>query len=186
DSIHKVSSRHHRARSRQRSWRQFLFRSLLVSNRTSRSISHLAFRGRAPAPCLSSIVSSVEDPGSGWFPVSPLSGGMLQSRLLMFCPKCGAEYLPHVRRCSDCDVPLVERLAISRGDSGRKRVSGFVLFKELGVFIVIPVVFLAATFVFIALRDNPFEVQIASMIGYTGSVFFFVFCDAGPGKALRG
>jgi hypothetical protein len=56
------------------------------------------------------------------------------------------------------------------------------LFKELGVFVVIPVAFLASMFVFIALRDNPFEVQIASIIGYTGCVFFFVFCDAGPGR----
>ena len=104
----------------------------------------------------------------------------------MFCPKCRAEYRPGFTRCSDCDVPLVERLPITRGDSGRKRVSGFVLFKELGVFIVIPILFLAIVFVFIALRDNPFEVQVASMIGYTGCVFFFVFCDAGPGKAIRG
>jgi len=120
------------------------------------------------------------------FPVSPLSGGMLQSRLLMFCPQCQAEYLPHVRRCSDCDVPLVERLPITHGDSRRKRVSGFVLFKELGVFIVIPVVLLAIALVFISLGDSPFEVQIASIIGYTGCVFFFVFCDAGPGKSIRG
>jgi len=104
----------------------------------------------------------------------------------MFCPQCQAEYLPHVRRCSDCDVPLVERLPITHGDSGRKRVSGFVLFKEWGVFIVIPVLFLAIMFVFVALRDNPFEIQIASIIGYTGCVFFFVFCDAGPGRAIGG
>jgi hypothetical protein len=35
----------------------------------------------------------------------------------MFCPKCQAEYLPHVRRCSDCDVPLVERLHVTGGDA---------------------------------------------------------------------
>jgi hypothetical protein len=62
---------------------------------------------------------------------------------------------------------------------------GFVLFKEWGVFIVIPVTVLATMLVFIALRDNPFEVQIASIIMYTGFVFFFVFCDAGPGRARR-
>ena len=110
---------------------------------------------------------------------------MLQSRLSMFCPQCQAEYLPHVHRCSDCDVPLVERLPVTHGDSEHTRVSGFVLFKEWGVFIVIPVMFLATMLVFIALRDNPFEIQIASMVVYTGFVFFFVFCDVGPGRALK-
>jgi hypothetical protein len=102
----------------------------------------------------------------------------------MFCPQCQAEYLPHVHRCSDCDVPLVERLPVTHDNSERTRVSGFVLFKEWGVFIVIPVMFLATMFVFLALRDNPFEIQIASMVMYTGFVFFFVFCDAGPGRAI--
>jgi hypothetical protein len=104
----------------------------------------------------------------------------------MFCPRCQAEYLPHVHRCSDCDAPLVARLPVTRGDSERTRVSGFVLFKEWGVFIVIPVTVLATLIVFVALRDNPFAIQIASIIGYTGSVFFFVFCDAGSGRAIGG
>ena len=104
----------------------------------------------------------------------------------MFCPQCQTEYQPHVRRCSDCDVPLVERLNVAHGDSERTRVSGFVLFKEWGVFIVIPVVFIATILVFIFLRDDPFNIQIASVIGYTGCVFFFVFCDAGPGRAIKG
>ena len=86
----------------------------------------------------------------------------------MFCPRCQAEYLPHVGRCSDCDVPLVERRAVTNGHPERTRVSGFVLFKELGVFIVIPVMFLATMLVFIGLRNNPFAIQIASIIGYTG------------------
>jgi hypothetical protein len=103
----------------------------------------------------------------------------------MFCPQCQAEYLPRVRRCSDCDVPLVEHLPVTHGHSERTRISGFVLFKEWGVFIVIPVMVLATMLVFIALRDNPFEVQIASIIMYTGFVFFFVFCDAGPGWARK-
>lgn len=103
----------------------------------------------------------------------------------MYCPQCQAEYRNHVRRCSDCDVPLVERLPITRGDSEPTRVSGFVLFKEWGVFIVLPVMVLATMFVFVALIDNPFEIQIASMIMSTGFVLFFVFCDAGPGAWAR-
>jgi hypothetical protein len=104
----------------------------------------------------------------------------------MFCPRCQAEYPPHVRHCFDCDAPLVERLPVAHGDPGPTRVSGFVLFKEWGVFIVIPVTVLATLIVLIALRDNPFAIQIASIIGYTGCVFFFVFCDAGPGRAIGG
>jgi len=42
---------------------------------------------------------------------------------------------------------------------------------------------LATMLVLIALRDSRFEVQIASIVGYTGCVFFFVFCDAGPGRS---
>jgi hypothetical protein len=103
----------------------------------------------------------------------------------MFCPQSQAEYLPHVHHCSDCDVPLVERLPVTHGDSEHTRVSGFVLFKEWGVFIVIPVMFLATMLVFIVLRNNPFEIQIASLVVYTGFVFFFVFCDVGPGRALK-
>src|SRR5271156_6489420 len=110
---------------------------------------------------------------------------MLQSRLSMFCPRCQAEYLPHVHRCSDCDEPLVERLPATHSVSDRTRVSGFVLFKELGAFIVIPVMVLATMLVPVTLRDNPFEVQIGSLIMYTGFVFFFVFCDAGPGRAIK-
>ena len=50
---------------------------------------------------------------------------------------------------------------------------------------MLPVMFLATVLVFIALRDNPFEIQIASLIMYTGFVFFFVFCDAGAGWAIK-
>jgi hypothetical protein len=103
----------------------------------------------------------------------------------MFCPQCQAEYPRHVHRCPDCDAPLVERLPITHGDSERSRVPGYVLFKELGVFIVLPIMFLATVLVFIALRDNPFEIQIATLIMYTGFVFFFVFCDAGAGWAIK-
>jgi hypothetical protein len=104
----------------------------------------------------------------------------------MFCPQCQAEYPPHVHRCSDCDVSLVERFTDTHGAPKRTRVSGFVLFKEWGVFIVIPVMFLSTMLVFIALRDNPFKIQITSIVMYTGLVFFFVFCDAGPGHAIKG
>jgi hypothetical protein len=108
---------------------------------------------------------------------------MLQSRLSMFCPQCHAEHLPHDHRCSNCDVPLVERLPVSHVDSERTRNSGFVLFKEFGVFIVIPFTFLTTMLVLIALRNNPFAIQLASIVAYTGCVFFFVFCDAGPGRS---
>ena len=111
---------------------------------------------------------------------------MLRSIIrVMFCPACKVEYRSGFSRCADCDVPLVERLPITHGDSERTRVSGFVLFKELGVFIVIPVMFLATILVFVALGDNPFEIQIASIVMYTGFVFFFVFCDAGSGRAIK-
>ena len=89
----------------------------------------------------------------------------------MFCPECRAEYRPGFSHCSDCDVPLVERLPVTRGDSKRTRVSGFVLFKECGVFVVLPIMVLAAIFVLIVLRDNPFAIQIASIIMYTGFGF---------------
>jgi hypothetical protein len=79
----------------------------------------------------------------------------------------------------------VQRRPDTHGDTERTRVSGFVLFKELGVFIVIPLMFLATMLVFIALRDSPFQIQIASVVVYTGFVFFFVFCDAGPGRAIK-
>jgi hypothetical protein len=102
---------------------------------------------------------------------------MLQSQPSMFCPQCQAEYLPHVRRCSDCDVPLVEHLPETDSDSKLKQRSGFVVFKEWGLFIVLPTVFLATMLVTVALRDNPLGVQIASVIGYSGFVFLFVFCD---------
>ena len=103
----------------------------------------------------------------------------------MFCPQCQAEYLPNVHRCSDCNVPLVERLPVAHGDSERTRVSDFVLFKEWGVFVVLPAMFLATMLVFIALRNNSFEIQTTSIIAYTGCVFFFVFCDAGSGRAIK-
>jgi hypothetical protein len=122
--------------------------------------------------------------GGGWRCRACLSGGMLQSRPSMFCPQCQVEYLPHIHRCSDCDVPLVERRPVTHTDSERTRVSGFVLLKEWGAFIVLPVIFLATMLVFVALRNNRLEIQIVSIILYTGFVFFFVFCDAGSGKAI--
>lgn len=113
----------------------------------------------------------------GQLPIRRLSGGMLQSRRSMFCPQCQAEYLPHVRRCSDCDVPLVEHLPVTVGDFERQQRSRFIVFKELGLLIVLPILFLSIMLDFVALRDNQFGIQIASIIGYTGFVFLLVFCD---------
>jgi hypothetical protein len=98
----------------------------------------------------------------------------------MFCPQCRAEYRPHVRRCSDCDASLVEHLPVTESDSEHKQRSGFVLFKENGIFLL-PILFLATMLVFIALRDNPFGIQITALTWYTGFVFLLVFCDAGRG-----
>jgi hypothetical protein len=84
----------------------------------------------------------------------------------MFCPQCQGEYPPHVHRCCDCDVLRVERLAVKHGHS--------------------PVMLLATLLVMVALGDNPFEAQIASVIGCTSVVFPLVFCDVGPGHAIRG
>ena len=96
----------------------------------------------------------------------------------MFCPQCQAEYQPHVRRCSDCDVPLVEHFPVTDRDSERKqRRSGFIVFKEWGVFIVLPILFLTTTLGFVALIDTPFGIQIVAMIACTGFVFLLVFCD---------
>jgi len=73
----------------------------------------------------------------------------------------------------------------THGGSERTRVSGFVLFKEWGVFILLPMMFGATMLAVIALRGSPFQIQIASIVAYTGVVFFFVFCDAGPGRAIK-
>jgi hypothetical protein len=102
----------------------------------------------------------------------------------MFCPQCQAEYLPHVRRCSDCDVPLVEQLPVSHPDSERERTSGFLFFKRNGVLIVMPVSILAMALVLVALRDNPFGIQIAFIVWGTSFAFLSVFCDLGPGKGV--
>jgi len=100
----------------------------------------------------------------------------------MFCPQCQAEYLPHVRHCSDCGVPLVEQRSVSRRDSERERNSGFLFFKRNGVLIVGPVVILTALLVSIALKDNPFAFQIGTIIWGTGFAFLLLFCDVGGGK----
>jgi hypothetical protein len=73
----------------------------------------------------------------------------------------------------------------THGGSERTRVSGFVLFKEWGVFILLPMMFGATMLAIIALRGSTFQIQIASIVAYTGVVFFFVFCDAGPGRAIK-
>jgi hypothetical protein len=35
----------------------------------------------------------------------------------MFCPQCDSEYKPGFTRCSDCDIPLVDRLPRQRDNS---------------------------------------------------------------------
>ncbi len=104
----------------------------------------------------------------------------------MFCPHCEAEYLPHVRRCSDCGVPLVERLSVSHHDSERERNSGSSFFTRNGVLIILPVSILAMTLALIAFRDNPFGIQIAFIVWGTSWAFASVFCDMGPGRFGRG
>jgi hypothetical protein len=104
----------------------------------------------------------------------------------MFCPKCRAKYRPDILRCNDCEVPLVESLPASPDDPERRRVSGFDLLKEWGVFIVYPVMFLATAYAAIALRDNRFQIEILAVIVDTCFVFLYVFCDVGPGHAIKG
>ena len=48
-------------------------------------------------------MGAIAQPGSTKYSV-------VDSRSVMFCPQCKAEYRPGFTRCSDCDVDLVERL----------------------------------------------------------------------------
>lgn len=41
----------------------------------------------------------------------------------MFCPECKAEYEPHVRKCRDCQVPLVESLPDEPGPAYQEIVT---------------------------------------------------------------
>jgi hypothetical protein len=107
----------------------------------------------------------------------------------MFCPQCEAEYLPHVRRCSDCDVPLVEHLPLTQDDSDHEKVSAIAVLKELGPIIAIPFVGVGTALLFgVALRDNRWAIQIVTPIPHTYAVFLFVFCDTGSrgGRDLKG
>jgi len=107
----------------------------------------------------------------------------------MFCPQCQAEYLPHVRRCSDCGMPLVEHPPVTYGHSDSEKVSGLEVLKELTPIVAIPFVAMgAALLAGYTLRDNPWRIQIASPIVHTYAVFLFVFCDTGSrgGKGLKG
>jgi hypothetical protein len=100
----------------------------------------------------------------------------------MFCPHCEAEYLPHIRRCSDCDVPLVEQLPVSHHDSEHERNSGSSFFTRNGTLIVLPISILAMMLLIVALRDNPFAIPITEVFWGTSFAFLLVFCDMGPGK----
>jgi hypothetical protein len=95
----------------------------------------------------------------------------------VICPECKAEYLPNVRRCSDCDVPLVEKPPVRDCDSVDRQRSGFVLFKEWGVFFILPILLLTITLCFVAFVENQLGIQIISMIACTEFVFLLVFCD---------
>ena len=107
----------------------------------------------------------------------------------MFCPQCQAEYLPHVRRCSDCGAPLVEHLPVTHGDSDSEAVSGVAVLKELAPIIAIPFVAMGTALLLgLTLRTNPWSIQIVSPILHTYAVFLFVFCDTGSrgGRDLKG
>jgi hypothetical protein len=107
----------------------------------------------------------------------------------MFCPECQAEYLPHVRHCSDCGVPLVKHLPVTHGDTDSETVSGVAVLKELAPIVAIPFVAMgAALLAGYTLRDNPWSIQIVSPILHTYAVFLFVFCDTGSrgGRDLKG
>ncbi len=114
---------------------------------------------------------------------------MLLSQPFMFCPECQAEYLPHVRLCSDCRVPLVEHLPATHGDSNSEAVSGVGVLKELAPIFAIPFVAMGTALLLgLTLRTNPWSIQIVSPILHTYTVFLFVFCDTGSrgGKGLKG
>jgi hypothetical protein len=114
---------------------------------------------------------------------------MLLSQPFMFCPECQAEYLPHVRHCSDCRVPLVEHLHVTRGDLNSGSVSGVGVLKELAPIVAIPFVAMGTIFLSaVILRTNTWSIQIGSPILHTYAVFLFVFCDTGSrtGKDLKG
>jgi hypothetical protein len=107
----------------------------------------------------------------------------------MFCPHCQAEYLHHVRLCSDCGVPLVEHLPVKHRDSDSKAVSGVAVLKELAPIIAVPFVAMGTALLLgSTLRTNPWSIQIVSPIPHTYAVFLFVFCDTGSrgGKDLKG
>jgi hypothetical protein len=102
----------------------------------------------------------------------------------MFCPECGVEYRPRFTRCSDCDVPLVEHLPITSGESERESVSGVAVLKELGPILAIPFVMVGSVILFAVYGEYPFVKQIALLLGYTYFVFLLVFCDTRSWKGF--
>jgi hypothetical protein len=121
-------------------------------------------------------IAKAAAPGAPLLREVRFSGGMLRSRLAMFCPECRAEYRPGFTSCSDCNVPLVEHLSATHNDADDDRVPGVALLKELGPIIAIPLVGVTLS-LFAALSKNPFQIQIATLLGHTGFVLLFVFCD---------
>lgn len=71
-------------------------------------------------------------------------------------------------------------------DEERDAIAGdppVLLAYKIGLWVGIVLAAIAAVVLFIALRDKPFGIQIATLIAYSGTAFFFVFCRS---KGLRG
>lgn len=61
--------------------------------------------------------------------------------------------------------------------------SGFSLAKQIGTWLGIFLGAMALVFLAILIADKPFGLQITTLVGYTGLLFFQVFCDS---RAFKG